>query len=180
MKRFSFFLVCMIMNYTFFAFSQNSSNNSESNKRTSEIFNYAPSTSNYLLLNQVETNLSNQQATTTAENSRNVTVIQQVGNQNRAVSNSFSETSDINFIQIGANNSIESTTFIPNITERLIQTGNDNVINSFSFGNVEASSLQILQNGNGQRFEKFGTNSLTNNMSLSVTGNNQTVIIRSF
>jgi len=179
MKRHCFFLVFLLL--SLWGFSQNNNDNrNTSTQRVSDIFTYDAPTSNYLLLNQVESNPNNQQVGTTIDNSRNVTVIQQVGNQNRAISNSFSETSDINFLQIGANNTIESTNLIPNTTERFVQTGNNNVINSFSFGNVEASSLQILQNGNDQRFEKFGTNSLTDRISLSVTGNNQTVIIRSF
>jgi len=179
MKRLNLFLCCVLL--SFWGFSQNNAqSDASSTQRVSDIYTYNSPTSKYLLLNQVEPNLNNQQVAGTINNPRNVTVIQQVGNRNRAVSNSFSETSDINFIQIGDNNTIQSTSLIPNTTEALLQTGNNNVINSFSFGNVEASSLQIQQNGNNQRFEKFGTNALTNDISLRITGNNKTVIIRSF
>ncbi|WP_299115021.1 hypothetical protein [uncultured Winogradskyella sp.] len=149
------------------------------NKRVSDIFNYTKSTSNYLLLNQVEINASDR-IMNSSNNSRNVTIIQQIGNNNKATASSNSNTSAIDFIQIGNNNNIESTNSILNTTERIIQNGNNNDVINFSFGNVDTSSLNILQNGNNLSFEKFGTNSLTNKLSLRVSGNNQTVIIRSF
>lgn len=150
-------------------------------KRVSNIFNYDKSTSNYLLLNQVELNKSAEIPFGDAvNNSRNVTIIQQIGKQNKAISNSKSDASSINFLQIGNNNFIESTHSILNTTERIIQNGNDNDVINFSFGNVNTSSLNLLQNGNNLSFEKFGTNSLTDKISVKVTGNNQTVIIRSF
>ncbi len=147
-------------------------------KRVSEIYNFKQSTSNYLLLNQVEAIQRRQSNTNIGD--RNIVVINQIGDSNIAVSQTNSANSSLEYIQIGDRNTIKSSNSILQTTERLIQNGNDNAITNFSFGNVSNSSLQVLQNGNNLRFEKFGTNSLTENLSFRITGNNQTLIIRSF
>ena len=180
MKYKSVFVIFLALGLGFSCFAQDKTQiDNSKTKRVSDIYSYKQSTSNYLLLNQVESNISDYRSNT-VNNVRNVTIIQQVGSQNQAVANNNSDISNINYLQVGDSNIIESTSFIENTAERLIQTGNNNSINSFSFGNVDASSLQILQNGNNQIFEKFGTNNLTDNLTLRVSGNNQTVIIRSF
>ncbi|RNC86728.1 MAG: hypothetical protein ED556_04725 [Winogradskyella sp.] len=151
--------------------------NSQTN-RVSEIFNYTKSTSNYLLLNQVEANPFRQNGTRNP--STNLTTIEQIGNQNIANSSTSSNTSMIELVQVGNNNTFQSTNTLLDVNERIIQNGNNNSITNFSFGNIKSSSLNILQNGNNLSVEKFGTNSLTEKLSLRVVGNNQTVIIRSF
>lgn len=148
-------------------------------KKESKIFSYEKSVSNFLQINQARQSASNSNMSNFRDN-RNLTIIQQVGQQNRALTNTISANSDIQYLQRGDNNLIESVNFIDNVTERVLQNGDNNRVNNFSFGNVDASSLNIIQNGNNLSFDKFGTNSQTNNLTLRVTGNNQGVIIRSF
>jgi len=114
------------------------SDNSET-KKTSKIFNYKPSTSNHLILNQVgSTNMN------ALNDNQSLTVIRQIGDGNIASSRSNATISEFNYLQLGNNNSISSSNSIRNSQESVIQNGNNNKFTNFSFGNVENSFLNLI------------------------------------
>ena len=176
-------LFTLLLCFLFFVSNAQESveSNSDKPKGITNLNNNNRNRQNQLLINQIETmSISQSQLNNFANNTSNTVVIQQIGDGNSAVSNRNSQTSSISYFQNGNANVIESISFIPNTTENLIQNGNNNRLTNFSFGNVESTSLQVLQNGNNQSFQKFGSNNLTNTMTFRITGDNQTVIVRSF
>ncbi|MFD1064005.1 hypothetical protein ACFQ1Q_12175 [Winogradskyella litorisediminis] len=180
MKNSVLFLIAVSF-ITSLSFSQDKSSiDNRKTKRVSDIYNYKQDTSNYLLLNQIEDVRKGNQDLNKSLNSDNLVIIRQIGDRNISISNTNSTTSSISYLQIGNNNRIESASLIPNTSENIIQRGNNNNLVNFSFGNAESTALQVIQNGNNLTFDKFGANKLTNSLTVRVTGNNQSVIVRSF
>ena len=109
-----------------------------------------------------------------------VAIIRQIGSYNNINTNTTSNTSSLKYLQIGSANSIESYTSIHNSREQIIQYGNNNNVLNYSFGPVDSSNFNLVQSGNNQSFERFGTNNQTNNLSFILTGDNRSVIVRSY
>lgn len=145
---------------------------------TSDIYQYRQEITNYLQISQLE-GFGNQSNRLNNQNSGNSVLIQQVGVNNTASSQTNSSFSDIQYLQVGLRNSIESINTIENASESVIQFGIDNSLINNSFGTINTSRLDVIQTGNNLNMEKYGSNARTNNMALRMTGQNRTVIIRS-
>ncbi len=191
-----FFFTCI--NYTF-SQEQKEIDNTVT-KLMSDIFSFNNQTSNFLiqqqLITDVVSNRSNQ------NNFNNSVFIRQVGTNNEIASFSNSGNSNFEFDQNGNDNSISSLNTANNVNEfvlqqgnsnrfinentiansntRVLQNGNNNNFSNFSFGNVNEANLDITQNGNNLTFEKFGTNALTNSLRFVQEGNARTITVRSF
>jgi hypothetical protein len=148
-------------------------------QRVSDIYTYREQVADYLQISQIES-LEGRSQNTNLQNDRNIAVIRQLGIANNALTQTVSNTSDIQYTQIGIRNSIESKNSIPNVTERVMQTGIGNSLTNFSYGTIETSNLNVMQTGRNLNFEKFGSNAQTNGMSFRMLGNNQTLIVRSY
>ncbi|SHH32561.1 hypothetical protein [Winogradskyella jejuensis] len=148
-------------------------------KKVSKIFSYEAQVSDFLVQNQVNRDfLFNNNS---SRNNNSLVVVQQIGIRNSVTSKTLADgTSSMQYIQTGNENVITSTNSFNNVTERIFQSGNNNRVNNFAFGNLDNVGLNIIQNGNNLTVEKFGVNSQTNNISLKLVGNNQSVIVRSF
>ncbi|AXT19316.1 hypothetical protein D1817_05350 [Flavobacteriaceae bacterium] len=171
---------------TAFAFSQEKKEVDNTNtNRVSEIFSYNNQISNFLLLQQQQSNSMNASMAAFRGNSANVnatnaTIIQQTGVGNVIQSNATSSNTTFQYLQNGNDNFINSINSIDNVNEAVIQNGNNNRLVNFSFGNINEANLNIIQNGNNLTFEKFGTNSITNNLQFTQQGANKTITVLSF
>ena len=143
-------------------------------KQVSDIFSFKQGVSDYLQISQVGENRGN------VSNNNNVTMIQQVGVDNIALTRTISNSSDLQYLQYGNGNTISNVNRAANIVERVQQNGVDNSVLNFSVSNLSTSNLNVMQSGNNLKFEKFGTNNQTNGLKFKMTGNNQTLIVRSF
>ncbi|WP_115462563.1 SH3 domain-containing protein [Winogradskyella aurantiaca] len=123
---------------------------------------------------------SSDRSNITATNTDSYIIIQQIGDGNSIESLNDSGQLTGNYIQFGNFNSIKSYNTINKSAETVIQQGNNNRLLNYSFGSINESSLNIIQSGNNLNLEKIGTNAQTNNMALKITGDNRTVIIRSY
>ncbi|OZV67951.1 hypothetical protein [Winogradskyella aurantia] len=170
-----FFLVWSLMSFS----QEKKEIDNQKTQEVSDIYSYREQVTNFLQISQIE-NASNRNQNTNLQNDRNIAVIRQVGIANNALTQTISNSSDIQYTQIGIRNTIESKNNIPNITERVMQTGIGNSLTNFSYGTIETSNLNVMQTGSNLNFEKFGSNAQTNGMSFRMLGNNQTLIVRSY
>jgi len=148
-------------------------------KQVSDIYNFKEEISEYLQISQIE-NTGNSIANGNRQNNRNIAIIQQVGNNNFALTNTASNRSNVQYLQTGDDNSILSVNRASNVRERVAQRGVSNSILHLSLRNLNTSNLNVIQRGNNLKFEKFGSNAQTNGLKFRMRGNNQTLIVRSF
>lgn len=175
-KLISFIL--LFISISVFSQEKREIDNTITNKQ-SDIYSYTERITNFLQLEQANQRQSNDLNDTSSLSNNNVT-IQQIGLNNRVLSNSQSQQSDLSFLQKGNNNKIESLNTIQTVSEQIIQNGNNNRVTNFSYGTVRKASLNVNQNGNNLIFEKFGTNALTNDLKFNFSGNNKSITIRSY
>lgn len=116
-------------------------------------------------------------------NSKNVSAtnniyIQQIGNKNDIVSNTKSVYSDVGLFQKGNNNEILLDITAGAIKENVLQTGiNNSVIDLNSKGSL-LHTTAVFQKGANQNLIMLGSNSISDNMIISMQGKNQTILIR--
>lgn len=176
--KYSFFLILLCVVSISFSQERREEDNSQT-KQVSNIYTYRETVSNYLQISQINSR-GNQRNRSVNQNNRNISIIQQVGDANRALTNTVSGLSDIQYLQVGNENTINSFNSTFNATERIIQNGQNNSVSNFSFGTVNNANLNVTQNGNNLKFKKFGTNAQTNGIKFKFSGNNQNVTVRSF
>ncbi|MDT0689563.1 hypothetical protein RM549_07190 [Salegentibacter sp. F188] len=106
--------------------------------------------------------------------------IEQIGGDNNLVTRISAESSNVSFIQNGQNNDllldINSETYHAIIS----QLGNSNKVSDDSYAPYEKMGLDLTQTGNNNDFQRYGSNSIGNNLKFSMTGEDQTVIVRNF
>jgi len=133
----------------------------------------------FITLNQLQNNTA---AQITRENSTgaNAVFIQQIGAGNQVYSNITAQSSDIRLQQNGEQNRIDINETSREIEKFVTQNGANNTVTDFSFSPDISTSLEIVQEGNNLTFEKFGTNELSKNLKFKMSGNDRTIIVRSF
>ena len=62
----------------------------------------------------------------------------------------------------------------------IVQHGNNNYLMDNVFSPDSEISLNLMQKGNDLHFERFGSNSIGDNLQFNMTGNFKTLIIRNF
>ncbi len=140
--------------------------------------------SNYKELKQKELEILNQttkQTTiTTKQTSSSSVFIQQIGYKNTIQTEIDASYSQIQIEQRGEYNQVEIREISKEITKTIRQIGRDNRIGDFSIDSEVITNLELNQSGNNLIFERQGINELSKNMKFSMSGNNKTIIIRSF
>ena len=105
--------------------------------------------------------------------------ITQIGEDNHVAYDVSSPKAEIHLTQTGDLNNIQMQLSGNHITEEISQEGNGNFFYEVSLDTPE-NTFGLLQKGNYNHLEKYGANSISNNMNLEVTGDSKTIIIRNF
>lgn len=119
-------------------------------------------------------------------NSRNSTIegnsifLTQVGQFNTATIATATNSSEISLLQNGTSNDAELSYRANTAVVDIEQNGNLNVVRDFVNSPDADVSLDLEQNGDGLRFERIGTNSITRSLQFKQTEASPTIIIRSF
>ncbi len=109
----------------------------------------------------------------------NYIFINQVGENNEANVNIVSNSSDINILQNGIDNSVFLKIKAEFIKENIVQKGdNHNFVDFSSSSNIH--NLELVQNGNSQNLIFYGGNSISEDLKITMGGENQSLIIRNF
>ncbi|MBJ6369587.1 hypothetical protein [Snuella sedimenti] len=155
-------------------FSQELSDGYSANNELS-IFSYKSQVSGFLLQQQ-SVKLKHQEKMAT----RSEITLQQIGNYNAIHLSSTHVNADIKYYQVGDFNNIENVNAIGDISEEVIQEGNNNAVYSYTYGNVLNDNFKLSQKGDDLLLERFGVNSLSNNIKIKMQGTAKTLVIRSF
>lgn len=123
--------------------------------------------------------LNNQKSTQNIQVLQNTIYVEQIGSNNTISSFQKSNLSDIQLNQYGIGNTIINTVNAPSIQQYILQYGNQNSI----VNNLYSQTLihnTIVQKGNKLNLFNYGNNSISNNLKIYMTGNDNTLIIKNF
>jgi len=104
-------------------------------------------------------------------------LVQQIGNYNLFNANLKANDVDISVLQNGNDNAVSLTKQANTITQRIVQSGENNAIQDFTYYTRYDVNTQMIQQGNNQNIQSYGTNSLSKDMKVTQSGNGSTVII---
>ncbi|WP_055446647.1 hypothetical protein [Lacinutrix mariniflava] len=110
----------------------------------------------------------------------NSVFITQVGQYNGVAADIESNASEITISQNGKFNNLNLEYNVDKVVANLSQNGNSNIIKDYVIDANAEVSLDLKQNGNNLKFDKFGTNSITKNIKFTQTESSPSIIIRSF
>ncbi|EDM44899.1 hypothetical protein SCB49_02224 [unidentified eubacterium SCB49] len=111
----------------------------------------------------------------------NQVYIQQMGYNNTAVTQVVSSRANVEIYQIGDDNSVFSYYNAGTINSEIVQQGNANTFFETALGGAfeEVNSINS-QIGDNLTLTKIGSNSISNNISINMAGNNKTISVISF
>jgi len=121
-----------------------------------------------------------------APNPRNLQIsgnsvsLRQIGEFNRIAVNTNTRASEISLSQNGNDNFTALQYDVNTAVANLQQNGNANTIYDYVINPEANISLDLIQEGDGLNFERFGTNSRTESLQLKQTNASPSIIIRSF
>lgn len=110
-------------------------------------------------------------------NQKNAVFIQQIGNFNQVISQTQSQSSNLELMQNGDFNNITLKVNAPDINARVIQNGDNNsVLDYIYYSNLDVK-LNAVQNGNNLTINRIGVNSLSNKLQLVQEGSFKTITV---
>ncbi|AYN03118.1 hypothetical protein [Flavobacterium sp. 140616W15] len=118
----------------------------------------------------------NQNANLFVQNN-NIVNIMQIGNYNTSDVSIISNNANVVLSQIGNENYINMYKKAPEINQSVVQTGNNNMVSDFSLYSSGAINMSIIQNGSNLNVFNNGSNSISEGMRITQTGNSGTIYI---
>ncbi len=106
--------------------------------------------------------------------------IEQIGTGNVVNSAVNATLSDMVIVQNGNENMVDIEASAEEVNKTITQLGNNNSVVDFSFQTIGTTNLELIQEGDNLIFEQFGSNELSKYMKFRMTGDSQTIIVRSF
>lgn len=106
--------------------------------------------------------------------------IEQVGSYNKAYTDIKAVSSKVNLIQDGSQNGIALMISAKSFSGNITQNGNFNRVFDFVDAPSEDISLNLIQNGKEQHFERHGSNSIGDNLSFKMDKDYSSIIVRNF
>ncbi|WP_426092504.1 hypothetical protein [Flavobacterium sp. DSR3-2] len=104
-------------------------------------------------------------------------MIQQVGSFNYVNANLKAKDINVALVQNGIDNEIFMDKNANSIVQKIVQEGQSNYVKDFSLYVNYDINMEIIQKGNNQNIQNYGTNSLSKNMKIIQSGNGASVII---
>lgn len=103
--------------------------------------------------------------------------IKQIGDYNDLTINVKGTSSYVEILQKGDGNQLEIDKEVNSIKQRVIQEGQNNSIKDLSMYANNNVNMELIQQGNNQNIQNYGTNSISENMKIKQSGNGASVII---
>ncbi|WP_426064612.1 hypothetical protein [Flavobacterium sp. DSP2-3-1] len=104
-------------------------------------------------------------------------MIQQIGSFNYVNANLKAKDINVALVQNGSDNEIFMDKNANSIVQKIVQEGQSNYVKDFSLYVNYDINMEIIQKGNNQNIQNYGTNSLSKNMKIIQSGNGASVII---
>ncbi|MCZ8228222.1 hypothetical protein [Flavobacterium sp.] len=109
--------------------------------------------------------------------SSNSVLIQQIGNNNQTFTNVNAKNVEVSVNQTGTGNNLMISKEANSVRQNIAQQGRNNFITDYSSFTYNAINMEIVQNGDNQSVQNFGTNSLSKDMKIIQTGTGSSVVI---
>ena len=103
--------------------------------------------------------------------------IKQIGNYNNLNLNLKGEFIKVDIVQNGDNNQLELDKEANSIKQKVVQDGQNNSIKDLSMYANNNVNMELVQQGNNQNIQNYGSNSISENMKVIQSGNGAAVII---
>lgn len=132
------------------------------------------------LSNNEYLHLINSQSVLGSNDSSSSVFITQIGDNNTINSYTISQINNSVFVQNGDYNSILVMSSAAEINQRISQTGQSNYFQSYSNNPFSTQNIKINQQGINQDITVFGENSMSQNMTINMQGNDTSIIVRNF
>lgn len=158
--------------FTTIAKAQDEEENIGFNQYSSSVFDSKENT-----LNLVSKIPSNPNQVNAQNQITNGILIQQIGDYNNFNANLQAEKVAISVSQNGNDNLISLDKQADVISQRIIQQGENNTVTDFTYYTKYDVNMEMVQQGNNQSIQNYGTNSLSKDMKVTQTGNGASVII---
>ncbi|EIA09037.1 hypothetical protein [Flavobacterium frigoris] len=107
----------------------------------------------------------------------NGVIINQIGASNYVNTKLKAEDIKVVIVQNGAENQLTLDKAANEIAQKIVQEGRYNSITDFSLYANYNVNMEIIQKGDNQNVQNYGTNSLSKNMKVIQSGNGASVII---
>lgn len=107
----------------------------------------------------------------------NYVLVSQTGNYNYSNVNIKSNYSQINIVQNGNENLVNIDKNVSQLQENIYQEGNNNYIQDYTAYSNQSSNTQFNQLGNNLTIFSNGTNSISQNLQITQTGDSGTIYI---
>lgn len=104
-------------------------------------------------------------------------LVQQIGDYNQFNASLKANEVNVSVLQNGSDNAISLSKQANTITQNIIQSGKNNGIQDFTYYTTYNVNMQMVQQGNNQNIQNYGTNSLSKDMKVTQSGNGSSVII---
>ena len=168
------FMLLLVFFFGFNGFSQNLTNPEEENMLNEKIEfgNFMPANLPFQNFQKPEPNKEIPVG--------NQIFIEQIGANNNIDAYTSSENSDLELFQYGDSNNISFMMDAKNLDGTIIQNGNDNNAFDFTVNANQDVSANLLQQGDNLHFERYGANSISNNLKIIQTGETRSIIVRNF
>lgn len=128
-------------------------------------------------MNLVSSTAKNQINMIIRNNQQSDVTIQQIGASNFIESKLKADDINVSIIQNGSKNQLLLNKNANEISQKIVQEGQYNSITDFSLYANYNVNMEIIQKGDNQSVQNFGTNSLSKNMKITQFGNGASVII---
>lgn len=106
--------------------------------------------------------------------------INQIGSNNDAQVKVNATNSFVNLLQNGFSNLTLLDLTALNISQNITQNGENNRLYNFSNNPASIQNMELLQNGINQDITIFGSNSLSENIKITMQGSDRSLIVRNF
>ncbi|WP_156101184.1 hypothetical protein [Salegentibacter sp. Hel_I_6] len=125
-------------------------------------------------------NMKRESNSRAASLNENKVFIQQVGEGNNVTANIRSENSNVSYTQEGNFNHIGVDVFVADYQSTINQNGNNNNFFDQMYNSNTGASMELNQTGDNLHFERFGSNSIGDNLQFNMTGDSRSIIVRNF
>ena len=175
MKAFKLFVLTILVSVACTVQGQTFSNGT-ANEIASESFSSQDGRTNFISTQDTQRSV----APLTTSQADSSVLIAQIGSNNSIDANAVTGNGTLTVVQRGDDNTTYVDVTATELKSTVIQSGNNNNYLNFNVFNQEVNATEIIQNGNNQNLIRHGGNSISDKLKVTMQGQGQSVIIRSF
>lgn len=168
----AFYLNIIILFITTTSFSQEAESNNDNYQNDPSLLY-----SKIAALHLASNNTKSRENLLSQNNLQNGVLIQQIGNFNYIDTSLKAKEINVSVVQKGDENQLFIDKQANEITQKILQQGQNNFITDFSLYSHYNINMEIVQRGDNQNIQSFGTNSISKDMKIIQSGNGASVII---